>query len=568
MLLKLMKLLVGLESDDPAWSQATPSGHSVMHTRPEKIHHPDFDAQRGAHLTTQAAVIQHIQAQAGPAYEIASISLAAVRYLNRLCLITGIPGTGKTTLNKQIMKSMASLFPQLKIEAAAGRYPGKGDLRWAVIDPTNSYLPFLYQILPPDIPILRASPQDADGWAWDIARDIVSDTLNQAFQKGLFPDALFAKANDPFWYHKAREISEGTVQLFHDRKSDWTFPDLVRAIRYPQFLVPMLSQSPRTRHLAMHDLVGRLGQSVISTSSSVINQMTAAAAMWSKAKKKFSLRDYLNSRSVLHFAFTPDLANSLAGIANAMTYILIMFAIDRDEEFNHTVMFLDESKYLADITGLDDLAARGRNAGLGGTVTGQSIVGLQAKWGDLRARELLDLLCSWFTLTSGYETALHFSRLVGEMEGYLKSYGTSESTGGSTTESYSSSWSSQGSSSTRGASWTSQWNKSTSENVQLTKRDAVLTSEITHLPMPTPEYPFVHGFAMLTGTGAFEFKTPLLTPLQGLPRAPFRRMPTRLNADQVLQPFTKDDLARLNLEMTADLLKAYELTWSNGGTTP
>lgn len=540
---------------------------------------PLFSPVRGAYRTTQEAARSHFAADPGPLFELAGIMWPARRYLNKLTFVSGRPGTGKTVLQQLMMASAAGLFQTMREQARAGLYPGEGRMRWLVVDPTNSYLPYLYRTLPGDIRIIRASPNDADGWAWDVAKDVNSDALNDAFQTALFPDSLFAKSGDPFWYSKARELTKSLVEVFHYRGSAWEFCDIIIPIKYPQFLRPVLKQSPLTIGKVRHELVGKLGRDIIATASSVVNRMAVAAALWRKAKRRFSLADFLESRDVVHFSFTPEMIASLSGIANALTHILILKGISRTDEYDHTVLWLDESRYLADLAGLEDLAARGRGAGFGAIISAQGTPGLISKWGESRVKELLDLICSWVTLSAGYETALAYSHAVGLVEGIQESYGRSETYGHTSTtttthgSSNTSSWNAAGAphGGSSGSSWSVSHSSSdshsitNSQNFQLTIKDAILPSEITNLPLANQD--LLTGFAFNPDVGAFEFDVPFLDHFRSLVDPPFSAMPTRPAADQRLDPWRLEDLTRLKLEPTPELIKAIKTTWKHFGET-
>ncbi len=445
-------------------------------------------------------------------------------------------------------------------------------MRWMVTDPTNAFLPLLYRVVPPDVSIVRMSPHDADGVAWDIAKDVTNEVMNEALQRGLFPDSAKG-GGDPFWMFKGREVSRAPVSVFLHRSSDWGIRDFAVPFKYPQFLKPLLMQCPRTRGMVKHDLVGRLGRDIVATSSATINQLATAAALWSKAKRKYSLRTFLDERAVVHFAFTPAMAASLAGVANAMTYVLILLALERNDEFNHTLLIGDEARYLHEITGMEDLVARGRGAGLGAILLAQGIAGLNSTWGEKRVKELLDLVNTWICLRSGPETAEEFSKHVGVVEGIQKSYSYSSTYGQSVTRgtTYGGSTSSSFSGSSSSSNWseshsvTSSSSHTNSESFALHTKQAILPSELTNLPLASPLDDLVRGFVFGPDVGAFEFATPFMKALDSYPPAPFTQMSVRPDSDQVLKPWTLEDLRRLKLDPTSAFHKALLATWGSKG---
>jgi hypothetical protein len=237
------------------------------------------------------------------------------------------------------------------------------------------------------------------------------------------------------------------------------------------------------------------------------------------------------------------------------------------------MLWLDEGRYLADLAGLEHLAARGRGAGFGAVFAAQGTPGLISKWGEGRVKELLDLICTWVALSSGPETAEAFSRAVGKVEGLQKSYGYSFTSSWSTTYGWNSgrtsSWSG-GSSTSSGQSYSTTFSSSTtySENFQLVIKEAVLSGELTNLPLASPERDNLCGFVFNPEVGAFEFDTPFLHHFQDLAEPPFPSMPMRPDEEQRLMPWTEDDLRRLLLEPTPELIKALKDTWDNIGRMP
>lgn len=531
-------------------------------SRPEPFPFPNFVAERGAHRTTLEAVrafLAHRTVE--PLLFLAGLDWPALWHLNKLTLFTGRPGTGKTTLAKATMGSMGALFKTLPELAAQGAYPGEGRMRWFVLDPSDAYLTHLYRTLPPDIPIVRGSPQDADGAEWDVAADVTDDAMAQELPTGIFPDAIVKQATDPFWFLKARAALEGLINVYHDRRSEWRFKDLVIPFKYTQFLAPTLGQSPRTRGMVSQDLVGKMGRSITAVASATMNQMTTAAGLWSRAARSFSLKRFLDRREVLHFSFPPHMTTALSPIANALSYVLIKLGLQRNDEFDHTFFWGDEARYLADLSGLDELGARGRGSGFGAAILVQGITGLIAKWGEARVKELIDITPTWVTLSAGPDTAEAFARFAGKVEGIQRSYGNSTTGGRSQTTGRTWTYSRGGGSYGWSESDTVSKTWGTSENFQYATRDAVTAGEVTCLPVNGAETGVFSGFVSNPNLGVFRFDTDFRRHFDGLPPALFNTMPLRPSAHQRLDPWTREDIARLKLEMTPEMDKALSDTW-------
>ena len=67
------------------------------------------------------------------------------------------------------------------------------------------------------------------------------------------------------------------------------------------------------------------------------------------------------------------------------------------------------------------------------------------------------------------------------------------------------------------------------------------------------------------GVGAWEFAADFIQYFRGLPPVPFPTMPVRPPEDQILTPWTIDDIKRLGLTMTEEMMKALHLTWGKRG---
>ena len=529
---------------------------------PEPFQYDNFMPSRGAVRRSQNELFRMHDKLPGPLFHLAGVFWPALESLNKLTFITGRPGSGKTTMMRMSMGSAASLFHTLPQLAQMGLIEGEGRMRWFVIDPTEAYLPLLYQVLPSDIPILRISPDDLHGLRWDIARDIRYETDVTLLEEAAFPDSIFATSSDSFWPREARSLFGDIVRVFIDRGSDWEFADVIVPLYYPQFLKPLLAQSGRTRHNVSNRLVGKLGRDITATASSVIRNMAIAAALWKKAPYSFSLEDFLDSRSVMHLSYSPAMIPALRGVANTLSHLLVLKALERNDKHNYTTLWLDEGRYLSDLAGLDDLVARGRGAGMGAIVSAQGLPGLVSKWTQTRVNEFRDLINTWVTLSAGDDTAEAFSKMVGKVEGVQRSWSNSESNGSS----YSSpemfnpiseflfGYGNPGPP-PRGSN-SNTHSKTNSESFQLITKEAVLPSEITNLPITTIDNLTMNGFAFSPNTGCFQFHSSFMEYFNSLIEPPFETIPKRPPEDQILEPWNEDDLRRLNLIPTAKMITA------------
>ena len=224
------------------------------------------------------------------------------------------------------------------------------------------------------------------------------------------------------------------------------------------------------------------------------------------------------------------------------------------------------------MTWLDEMAARGRGAGLGAAVIAQAVPGLVAKWGEAKVNELLELLACWVTLSAGHKTATAFSQLVGDVEGLAESYGNSSTSGFSYTTGYShGGTASPGLFATpTGTNWnyssssTSSYSTTHSQSFQLLTKPAVLPSEVTNLPNADPANDRISGFMFNAGVGCWEFEADFMGYFRSLPPPPFKGLPRRPDKDQVLRPWGLADVKRLRLKLTKGMKEALRMTWGKG----
>jgi len=170
---------------------------------------------------------------------------------------------------------------------------------------------------------------------------------------------------------------------------------------------------------------------------------------------------------------------------------------------------------------------------------------------------------------TGPDTAESFSKTVGKVEGLLKSYSRSFTSGESTTHGRSESTSWQDFKSSRSSSTSTSKTTSSSttygESFQLTVRDGILPSQLTNLPYADPVSDRIEGYAFNPEVGAFHFQTPFIAHFRDLPEPLVPSMPLRPDSDQILTPWKREDVSRLKLKATPQLIKAIETTWKQIG---
>ncbi len=528
---------------------------------PTEFAWPWFQRKRGGYRTTQDAANAFSKNNLDPGeptFKLGGILLSAERELGRLILLTGRPDAGKTTLLLMILADLARLWETHPTFCQ----------RWVFLDPSG-LLPYLYQIVPPHIDIIRATPDDAEGLAPDFASGIRGESDVLVLGSCLFNEDIARQSSDRFWTQMAREKFEDCVRVFRHLGSDWGIWDPIIAIKYPQFLKPLLAQSPYTRGSVINDLTGRMGQGITASARSVLNELACAASLWRHAKKRFTLAQFLDGQSVLHLQFTPRLSKVVAGLYGALTSSLTLTGLERQDKKNHTLLVLDEARYLAGLaTGLlGDVAARGRAAGLHAIVSTQSCAPLKKLLGAEGFEEFIDLVGTWFCLSSGPFTGKLFSDICGDMEGFQDSKGSSTSKGTTDGSSKNYSWSSspQGGSSSVSHGWSvsQSLTEGANANTALAVKAAILKGEVGQVPFADPKRDCIHGHFFNPNFGCGTFRTDFLNHFRQLPPPPFRDYARRPVEQELLEPWTEAECRdRLRLNWTPELQEALHSTWA------
>lgn len=516
--------------------------------RPKARPIPGFVVRCGAHLTTMRAVWEYFRDwfESELTLTIGGVSnWPAWKYLNKFIFIMGMPGTGKTSEMRAMMRSYAALFNNRK-----GRRARRNKLtgyRWFVIDPTSAYLAYLYQILPNDVEIIRLNPFDAYSRRWGLQVDLQGDPLIiKAFVAALFPAALRKAGNDPFWYLRAQVWVERVLLFFYERGGAFTLADVCRMFEYPQFFKPFLSQSPSTRG-QLPELDDRLGQSILATAASRMSLMSeAASAMEYATGPAFTTLEFLNTDCVAHLEFTPDGMEALGLLASAMVEVKTQHGFKRNDEFNISLTWGDEGRFLPSFP-FELINARGRGCGFGVILSSTGLPSLETGWTQDRTRELFDGAFTVISFTVGQESAEKVSKLIGTISGDQTSTGTNQGENQGTSVTYA-----RESSSSESQGVTS----GTSTNTAFTTRPLVTAAELTSLPQADPENDALHAVVFNRDVGTYVAKWPFLHAWKDLPPAPFDEIPRRPTWQKRLRPFSKADIDRLRIEMTPEVVIA------------
>jgi type IV secretory pathway TraG/TraD family ATPase VirD4 len=318
---------------------------------------------------------------------------------SRHCLIMGATGSGKTLSLRLLMQSV---LPYIGMSGAPGLPPL--DHRAIIYDAKQDMLSYLYGMGPDP----KQNPAGAAAWrrrikvlnpfdarccAWDIAADIKTPGAAQQLATNLIPPE--PESSQPFFSDAARHLLYGAIlSLALTRPGAWTFRDVVLAMRDMDLLRTLLLRTKHTSHLVgLYMNPGRTFDSVKANIATKMMPYEVVAALWSKAKEKVSLRDFLDpSKERLILVLGNDEENRAA--IDAINRVLIkrlseLIVGQPENEERRTWIILDEVREMGRLDGLPSLLLRGRSKGACVVLGFQDIDGMKDVYGEYLAQELV-----------------------------------------------------------------------------------------------------------------------------------------------------------------------------------
>jgi type IV secretory pathway TraG/TraD family ATPase VirD4 len=362
-------------------------------------------------------------------------------------------------------------------------------------------------------PVHILNPFDERCAAWDMAADITEPAVAKQIAAIFIPDEK--NSSQPFFKDSSRQLLEGVfISFILTQKNNWTFRDVLNATKSREALVGVLGATPYTSDLIGHYLNSdRETKSTLATLATKLGAFDVVAALWDSAEHKISLREWLDSESILVLG-NDEAYRSTLGVINRVIFnrIVELLLARKSTTTGRTWFFLDEVKEAGELEALDRLMTKGRSFGAAVVLGFQNINGLYETFGENPAKSILGQCATKvFLRVDSPETAEWAQSVFGEYEateikqsatlGESESEGESFTSGRSSshTETSGSSFSGLGANATRGTnqssseststseskstSSTSGTNRSLSKSAEVVKRSLVLASEFMHLPM-------------------------------------------------------------------------------------
>ena len=291
--------------------------------------------------------------------------------------VVGATGSGKTLTLRLLMQSVLP------------RIANSGDTRALVYDAKMDALPYLVGMGIAEERIVNLNPFDERGAAWDMAADITSPVSALQLATILIPDDRSTK--QPFFPNAARELLTAVVMaLIHVKPGTWTFRDVILTACSMEELRELVSRTPYTSGVLEYFKNDKTASDILSTLREKLSTYRFIAAAWSRAERKISLKEWLESDSILLLG-NDEAMRSAVDSVNRLMFKRIgeLVLAQRESETRRTWIFLDEVREAGKLEGLAALATKGRSKGVCLVLGLQDIEGLREVYNPYVAQEIL-----------------------------------------------------------------------------------------------------------------------------------------------------------------------------------
>lgn len=328
-------------------------------------------------------------------------------------LAVGTTGSGKSQIQKLLMQDA---LRQIKLGS---------DKRAIIFDAKNDISAFLHHI-GIACPVFTLNPFHAGGAlatpvAWDIASDITSPARALNLAKSLIPSER--GGTNQYFSDAARLVVAAVIEsMIRHSGKNWTFSDLVLGCLSRSRIEAIL-----TRDSAGRDVVSgflgddRVAYSVASTVFSRMSYFKPVAALWQRVDRRLSIREWLNSESILLLGANATTRASLDAI-NEQIFRVITEEVDvLNNSANRRIWcWIDEARLSGPLLRSDlipFLAVKGRSRGVALVLAFQDIEGLREAAGERLANEIVSQMSHKALLRAESDgTAQFASKLCGQFE--------------------------------------------------------------------------------------------------------------------------------------------------------
>ena len=287
--------------------------------------------------------------------------------------ICGMPRSGKSLLLLLYLRSVLTRIT-----------PGS-DQRMVLFDPKNAMHPFIFEHA--KVPVYYFLPSDWRSSAWDLARDFTNPAAIKEFCHAVVPDP--AHDANPFFTKAVRELMIGVMSSLNiTQRGKWDLADVVRILESYEHTTEVLNRTPHTRSKLRFMGNQKTWSNIEATLETELNDLRIVAAMWSRARTKFSLTDFVKSEGVLILGRDPRFAALLDKVnLQLLTQLSSQLLAQNDSTSRRTYLAIDELTVAAGedrpLPFFKDICERGASRGVVITVAFQSYADVKALYKEV-----------------------------------------------------------------------------------------------------------------------------------------------------------------------------------------
>ena len=263
--------------------------------------------------------------------------------------ITGTTRSGKSLLLSLYLRSVLSQIT-----------PGS-DRRLILFDPKNELHPYIFEYA--HVPVYYLLPSDMRSCRWDLARDFSSPASIIQFGHAVLPD--IAGDSSPYFREAFRELVIGVMTSLNITQPGlWDLGDVVHILESRDFTAQVLNRTPTSRSKLRFMNNERTWANTEATLETRLNDFRIMAAMWSRARRTFSLVDFVHSEGVIILGRDPRYAALLDPLnVLVFTQLFGQLLAQSDAPTGRTHLVIDELTVAAGedkpLPGFKDICERG-----------------------------------------------------------------------------------------------------------------------------------------------------------------------------------------------------------------
>ena len=326
--------------------------------------------------------------------------------------ILGIPGSGKTTLIRILMQSV---LPLIGLSNKSKAYADTVDSNYFStkynLPPKEDFSPkieshraLIFDIKPEYLTYIKGmninckvnivDPYHVNSCVWDMGKDVDESNI-RTFATVFIPADSAGDNKNKFFLDTARDVVSLVIQALNRKKNrNYTFCDFINVIKSESVYTSLIEMyGDLSQQFAEVKKRPETFQNVAQQIRTFVADVMPASKAWSKAKQKFSLRDWCENEYILLLSRKEEYRESVDPIYRILFGIVSKLSLSYpDTQSRKSWFFLDELGNAGELTGLPELMSLGRSKGIAVVIGAQGIPTLQRVFGKTeKVNEILEL---------------------------------------------------------------------------------------------------------------------------------------------------------------------------------